>query len=347
VSEKQEKLKFALVGAGRVAQSYEDVLLHYPGAEVVAVVDNHPQAAKAMGERIGCRSYQDLETMVNDSPIDAAVVCTPPASHPDISIALLKAGANVLCEKPFSTNVQDARRMVQAAWKNGLHLTMASKFRFVSDVILAKDMMSSGILGDLLLFENVFASRVDMSDRWQSVPEISGGGVLIDNGTHSVDLMRYFLGCLDQVHVLESRRSQGLAVEDTVAMFVRSKAGAIGSIDLSWSIDKQRSSFLDIYGSRGTISIGWKESRYLDYSVGEWVAIGKGYDKLQAFRSQIDNFCGAIRGDNSLLLTADEAVDSVAIMEAAYRSLRQSQWVEIVLPKPAMAAKLVGSLAAL
>jgi predicted dehydrogenase len=344
VSVKREKLKFAVIGAGRVAKSYQEVLLNHSRAEIVAVVDDHLPAARAMGERIGCRSFQNLATMVKDSPVDAAIVCTPPASHAEISIALLKAGAHVLCEKPFSINVPDARRMVHAAWRNGLYLTMASKFRFVADVILAKNMVSSGILGDLLQFENVFASRVDMSNRWQSVPEISGGGVLIDNGTHSVDLMRYFLGSLDQVHVLESRRSQGLAVEDTVAMFVRSKAGAIGSIDLSWSIDKQRSSFLDIYGSRGAISIGWKGSRHLEYKAGNWVSIGKGYDKAQAFRSQIDNFCGAIRGENPLLLTADEAVDSVAIMEAAYRSLRQSQWVEVLFPEPIKGVKSVAGV---
>ncbi len=331
----QDKLKFGIIGAGKVAQAYAHAFLHCEEAELVAVADSCLSVARAMGEPMGCRSYRDPEAMVGDCHIDAAIVCTPPASHSDISIALLNAGVHVLCEKPFSINVQQARHMVLTARKNGMKLTMASKFRFVTDVILAKSMVSSGILGDLILFENVFASRVDMSNRWNSVPEISGGGVLIDNGTHSVDLMRYFLGCLAEVHVLEGRRSQGLPVEDTVAMFVRSTSGAIGSIDLSWSIDKQRASFLDIYGSRGAISIGWKESRYRDYSAGEWTVFGEGYDKLQAFRSQIENFSRAIRGVEPLFLTGEEAVNSVAIMEAAYRALRQSQWVEIVPPEPA------------
>jgi predicted dehydrogenase len=337
----RNKLRFGLIGAGKVAQAYAQAFVSCEEAELVAVADSCLSVARAMGERMGCRSYGDLESMLADSHIDGAIVCTPPASHSDISIALLNAGVHVLCEKPFSTTVREACRMVRAARKNGLRLTMASKFRFVTDVISAKSMVSSGMFGDLVLFENVFASRVDMSNRWNSIPEISGGGVLIDNGTHSVDLMRYFLGPLAEVHVLEGRRSQGLPVEDTVAMFVRSTSGAIGSIDLSWSIDKQRPSFLDIYGSRGAISVGWKESRYCDYAAGGWVVFGRGYDKLQAFHSQIENFSRAIRGEEPLLLTGEEAVSSVATMEAAYRALRETQWVEIAPTEPAEQAATV------
>src|SRR5208283_13376 len=141
-----------------------------------------------------------------------------------------------------------------------------------------------------------------MTSRWNSRPELSGGGVLIDNGTHSVDLMRYFLGPLEEVHALEGRRSQGLLVEETATLFVRSVSDVICHIDLSWSITKQRHSFLDIYGTRGAISIGWKKSSKLDFSHGEWVPFGTGYNKIQAFRSQIENFSRAIREEEPLLI---------------------------------------------
>jgi predicted dehydrogenase len=236
---------------------------------------------------------------------------------------------HVLCEKPFSIDAEGAQKMLDVAQRAGVKLTMASKFRYVEDVIRAKSMVASGVLGDLVLFENVFANRVDMTSRWNACPEISGGGVLIDNGTHSVDLMRYFLGPLAEVHALEGRRSQGLLVEETVSLFVRSVTGVICNIDLSWSITKQRDGYLDIYGTRGAISIGWKRSAHLDFSHGKWVTFGSGYRKVRAFRSQIENFSRAIRGEEPLLITGEDAIASVCIIESAYKSLCQNQWVPV------------------
>jgi predicted dehydrogenase len=216
---------------------------------------------------------------------------------------------------------------------------MASKFRYVQDVVRAKSLVASGSLGELLLFENVFTSRVDMSSRWNSRPEISGGGVLIDNGTHALDLMRYFLGALAEVHVVEGKRSQNPLVEDTVAVFVRSVSGVIGNIDLSWSVAKHRDSYLDIYGSHGAISVGWKESKHLNYSRGEWVVFGHGYNKLQAFHDQIENFSRAIRGQEPLVITDEDAIASVHVVESAYRALHRNQWVSVEGPSGFLGAE--------
>jgi len=325
----RKKIRFGLVGAGAIAQSYVQAFENCDEANLIAVADNRKEALKAIADRFGCESFDSVERMVANTDLDAAIVCTPPVSHPEICIHLAHSGINVLCEKPFSIDEDSARRMLNAARRSGVQLTMGSKFRYVEDVIRAKSMVGSGVLGDLVLFENVFASRVDMRSRWNSNPAISGGGVLIDNGTHSVDLMRYFLGPLAAVHALEGRRSQGLKVEETATVFVRSLSGVICSIDLSWSISKHRDSFLDIYGSRGAISVGWKSSSYIDFSVGQWVPFGNGYNKVQAFRSQIDNFSKAIRGEEPLLITGEDAMASVNIIESAYRALRQDQWVPV------------------
>lgn len=320
-----QKLKFGIVGAGAVAHSYVRAFDQSEDAEIAAIADIRVEAADAIAQGIRCRSYDCFERMVQDCDLDAAIVCTPPSTHPEICIHLIECGIPVLCEKPFSIDEKGARKMLDAARKSGLILTMASKFRYVDDIVRAKSMVTSGVLGELIALENTFASRVDMASRWNSRPEISGGGVLIDNGTHSVDLMHYFLGPAADVRALEGRRTQGLAVEETVTVCMRSFSGVICRFDLSWSMSKGSDSFLDIYGTRGAISVGWKKSKYLDYSHGEWVEFGHGYNKLKAFCNQIRNFSRALRGEETLSLTGEDAIASVRMIEMAYEALRKNQ----------------------
>ena len=325
------KVRFGLIGAGGIAQAYAQAFETSTTAELVAVADVRTEAAKAMAEKAKCQSFDSYQSMLEGAQLDAVILCTPPSTHPDICIHLLEQKIHVLCEKPMSITAKSAREMKAAADKHGVILTMASKFRFAEDVVKAKSIVTSGILGDIVLFENAFTARVDMSTRWNSNAAISGGGVLIDNGTHSVDIMRYFLGPIAEVQVVEGKRIQGLSVEDTVRIFVKSMGGVVGNIDLSWSINKELDYYIRIYGSQGTISVGWKESKYRQATSQDWIVFGSGYNKVQSFRSQIDNFAKAIRNQEPLLITAEDGVASVEVIEAAYAALKQNNWVPIAL----------------
>ncbi|HZN43837.1 MAG TPA: Gfo/Idh/MocA family oxidoreductase [Nitrospiraceae bacterium] len=331
----RKKVRFGIVGAGAIAQSYAQAFDKCEHAELKAVADIRVEAAHALAHGFGCPSYGSYITMFQESELDAVIVSTPPVTHPEISLFFLENKIHVLCEKPLSVDVENATAMLDAAKRAGVRLTMGSKFRYVEDVIRAKSIVTSGILGEIILFENAFTARVDMSNRWNSDPTISGGGVLIDNGSHSVDLMRYFMGPVTDVHVVEGKRAEGLAVEDTVRIFVKSRDGIIGNIDLSWRINKELDSYINIYGSNGTISIGWKESKYRQSSSRDWIVFGGGYNKLQAFRSQIENFSRSILGQDILLITAKDALASVEVIEAAYQSLRQESWIAVKNGVPA------------
>jgi predicted dehydrogenase len=324
-----QKVRFGLVGAGGIAQAYAQAFAVSGHAQLVAVADVRPEVAKAMAEGAKCQSFDSYQAMAEAVKLDAVVVCTPPSTHPEICIYLLERGIHVLCEKPLSVSSKSAWEMYAAAQKSGATLTMASKFRYAEDVIKAKGIVASGILGEIVLFENAFTSRVDMSTRWNSNPAVSGGGVLIDNGTHSLDIMRYFLGPLAEVQVVEGKRIQGLSVEDTVRIFAKSASGVTGNIDLSWSINKELDWYIRIYGSQGTISIGWKESKYRQVSSQDWIVFGKGYNKVQSFLNQIDNFSKAIRKQEALLITAEDGIASVETVEAAYKALNQNRWTAI------------------
>jgi len=325
----KRRLGFALVGTGSIAKAYEEAFKGYPHADIVAVCDINEESARAFSTRIGCPAYSDVDELTPDLGIDAAIVCTPPATHEQVSIGFLRRGIHVLCEKPLSTSVAAASRMLEAAKRYDTILTMASKFRYVSDIRMAKALIDVRAIGDLVLVENAFTSRIDMTNRWNANPSISGGGVLIDNGTHAVDILRYFMGHLSDVQIVEGRRVQGLPVEDTVRLFVRNDDGVMGTSDLSWTIDKEMSTYLRLYGSEGTILVGWKESKYRRRGEEDWTPFGRGYDKVQAFRSQIINFCEAICGETELLITPRDALASVETIGAAYAALERNRWETI------------------
>jgi predicted dehydrogenase len=326
----KNKLRYGIVGAGRIAQVYAQAFESCQTGEVVAVADVRPDVAYAFAERLaGCRGYDSYEAMADEALLDAVVISTPPVTHEEIAMRFLEGHVHVLCEKPLSISSASARRMLDAAEREGVWLTMASKFRYVEDVTRAKSLVASGVIGETILLENSFASHVDMSSRWNADPLVSGGGVLIDNGTHSVDLTRYFLGPLVDVQAVEARRSQGLEVEETVRLMVKSMSGVLCAIDLSWSLNKELDSYLSIYGSHGTIHVGWRQSRYHQTQGRDWVVFGAGYDKVQAFRSQIDNFSRAIKGEEPLRVTAADALASVEVIEAAYASLHQRRSMDV------------------
>jgi predicted dehydrogenase len=341
VDQTHQKIRFGLVGAGGIAQAYAQAFEACEAAELVAVADIRPAAAAAMAEKAKCKSFESYQAMADGAALDAVIVCTPPSTHPEICIHFLQKKVHVLCEKPMSITAKSAKEMKAAADEQGVILTMASKFRFAEDVVKAKSIVASGILGEIVLFENAFTARVDMTSRWNSNPAVSGGGVLIDNGTHSVDIMRYFLGPIAEVQVVEGKRIQGLPVEDTVRIFARSTSGVMGNIDLSWSINKELEHYIRIYGSQGTVSVGWKESKYRQTSGQDWIVFGNGYNKVQSFRSQIENVAKAILGQEALIITADDGIASVEVIEAAYAALSQNNWRPIAAQHGAQtAAKL-------
>ena len=141
--------------------------------------------------------------------------------------------------------------------------------------------------------------------------------------------LKYFLGPIDEVLTVEGKRVQDLAVEDTVQLFVRTGGGARGTVDLSWSLDKERDTYIEIFGSNGTVRVGWRESKYRQTTSPDWVVFGHGYDKVAAMRAQVENFCRALRGEERLRITLEDAMASVAVIEQAYRSLASSRWIRV------------------
>ena len=343
-----DDVRLAIVGAGRIAGDYVAAVAQTEGVVLAAVVDVDGAAAQklaAAGGLGGGGAYTSVEAMLDASDVDAALVSTPPATHAPICAQLMAAGVAVLCEKPLCVTSDDAEALVDAAERAGVTFGMATKFRFVDDVVKARELIDAGRIGDVLLYENAFTGHVDMSGRWNSDPALAGGGVLMDNGTHSVDLIRHFLGPITRVHALAGPRVQDIAVEDSVQVFCRTAgragapasssavgAGAMCSVDLSWSFNKALPTYVSIYGTTGAIRLGWQSSEIRDDATGAWTAFGTGYRKVEAFSNQLRDFAGAVRGEHATRVSTADALASVRVIEAAYasmRGVRESGWVEV------------------
>ena len=130
------KLKFGLVGAGGIAQAYAQAFNESKCCGLIAVADVREESAAALAESVGGTPYNDYKLLA-DVELDAVIVATPPATHPEIACFFMERGTPVLCEKPLTTNVADAEKMIAAAEKAGVQFTMASKFRYCEDVIAA------------------------------------------------------------------------------------------------------------------------------------------------------------------------------------------------------------------
>lgn len=323
------KLNFALIGTGGIAQTYAQAFQTSDCCELVAVADINKAAAAAFAEPFNAKFFDSFASLEENSTFDAVIIATPPNTHPEIAEFFMARGKHVLCEKPLCLSSAEAVKMIETAEKAGVKFTMASKFRYVKDVIKAKSLVASGVLGDVIQFENAFTADVDMTKRWNSNAEIGGGGVLIDNGTHSVDIIRYFLGTVSDVLAVDAGSTQNLSVDENVKMLAKTESGVTASVDLTWGINKQLPNFLSIYGTNGTLHVGWGESKYKLNSNPNWTIFGTGYDKVQAFKSKIENFRNAILGTEELLIKPADALASVEVIEAAYKSLNQNLWQKV------------------
>ena len=326
---KPAPVNLALVGCGRISQVHLQTIARNHRARLVAVADIDREAARGTGEAYGVPGFADLNELNNAVKADAVILCTPPDTHRLLTEQALSSGAHVLCEKPLALSMEDALAMVQAADDAGRLLMMASKFRYVQDIIHAKGMIESGILGEVVLFENEFCSHVDMKNRWNSVRKTSGGGVLIDNGSHSVDIFRYLIGPVRGIQTTIGKRWQPIEVEDTCHLHLRSEDNTVGTIDLSWSIHKENPYFLRIFGTEGMLQIGWKESRYRQSEKLDWVSFGSGYDKLAAVGAQLSNFIDTATGNGKPVITAEDAVESVRVIHVAYNAVDQNHWEQV------------------
>ncbi len=325
--------RIGLLGAGGIGRAHAEAVASLGAVGVLAgVADINPEIAAS----VAGASESDVVTMAelaDRDRFDLVVVASPPASHLAVVEPLLAAGVPVLCEKPLAVDLASARALASAAGRTGTPLTMATKFRFVEDVVATRELIASGALGQVIKVEVAFAGRANMTDKWNAVREIAGGGVLIDNATHGIDLAQHLVGPLVSVLAVEGPSGQPLDVEDSATLLGRTGDGVLVEVDVTWSFRRLSPVYCAAHGTRGTVEIAWQGSQKLVEPDTEPVAFGSGYRKIDSLRANLAAVIAALAANEKPPVGVDEAVSVAAVVDAGYRSARTGTWTSVEVAK--------------
>lgn len=256
------KFRVGLVGAGEIGRLRAESLQSLSDVELVAVSDLDPdrakQAAAASGQA-GVRVETRAEAIFENADIDGVILATPPRWHEELGLACLSAGKHLLCEKPLATTVEGCEVLVSAAGAAGLTLATGFTLRQTPAARQAKLLVDSGAIGELD-HVRVFHGHAgdEFSNQWVRDATVSGGGTLMDNGIHMIDMALWFLGSVEEVQGFASNRVWGdPGCEDNAMLVLRSGAGNLASVHSSWSEWRGYGYRVEVYGTAGAVRFGY------------------------------------------------------------------------------------------
>jgi predicted dehydrogenase len=311
--------RLAIIGLGRIAASYRDVLDEVPELELAAIVEPEPQRATE-ARREGLAVFPSVDEMLGSfGAPHVAIVCTPPVSHYEVAQPLLHAGVDLLIEKPLAPTPEEADRISETAERLGRTIMTAAKFRVTEALRETRRLIEEGRVGRLVYIENTFSGKLDPNASWHGDPTISGGGVWMDNGPHSIDVIETLVGPIERIRMLEEKRLQQTAVEDEIRAEAEHAGGILSNIHLSWN-DQIAAPIARVVGTEAEILVGWAQT--LVRADGRDEIVAGGYDKRYAFRALLERFLSRrLKAQES-----DHGAQSVAWIHAGYRSLGSRDW---------------------
>ena len=350
------KIKVGIIGCGNISNFHTGGYKALPDAcEIVAVCDIDEQKVKAYAEKYGvARWYTDYNEMLAKENLDAVSVCTWNAEHKGATIAALKSGVNVICEKPMAMNQAEALEMKKVAEESGKLLMIAFVRRFGNDADVLKNFIDKGTMGDLYYAKAVYLRRNGWPGGWFGDKEYAGGGPLIDLGVHVIDLVRYLAGNPKPISAYgvtydnlgPNRASGGQSwvastggkkfkydVEDFSSALVRFDNGMTLAVEASFNLNvKNDVGNIELFGTKAGAKIDPQIEFFSDMN-GMLVDIkpsgntALNFDGL--FNREIAHFVDCVRNGTPCRSTADDGVAVMKILDAIYESARTGKVVEI------------------
>lgn len=351
------KIKTALVGCGKVGRIHAAALGKLAEAEFTAVCDFSRERAEAFARDFGARPFTDLAEMFRTTGVEALLIATPHPLHAEAVIAAAEAGAHSLVEKPLAASLDDCDRMLAAVRKAGVKLGVISQRRLYEPVQRMKQAIDAGKIGRPILGTFQMYSWRDeayyASDPWRGKWATEGGGVLVNQSPHQLDILQWLMGPIEEISGYWANLNHPyIEVEDTAVATVRFRSGGLATITTSLSQRPGLFTKVHIHGSNGA-SVGVETDRGATFVAGMseiaepplndvWSIPGE--EQLLAefqaadrarFREinatehyhklQIQDFLQAVRDDRPPLVPGEEGRIVVAMFDAIYRSQREGK----------------------
>lgn len=255
------KIRFALVGCGRIAQNHFAALKqHADRAELVSVCDIDPKALDAATKLTGARAFSNLSAMLAETTADIVILTTPSGLHPEQTIEVAASGRHVMTEKPMATRWHDGLRMVKACDDANVRLFVVKQNRRNATLQLLKNAVEQGRFGRIYMVNlNVFWTRPQEyydSAAWRGTWEFDGGAFM-NQASHYVDLLDWLIGPIKSLQAYTATLARNIEVEDTGVISVEWRSGTLGSMNVTMlTYPKNLEGSITILGERGTVRVG-------------------------------------------------------------------------------------------
>ena len=327
---------FGILGAGFVAGVHAKAIASMKNARLVGVFDPCREAAEKLAEKYGACVYPSEQALLDDAGVDVVCICTPSFAHATQAMAALRHGKHVAVEKPMALNTEEADRVLAVAEESGRQLTVISQLRFSEDIPRAREIVQSGALGKITLcslYMKYYRSpEYYSSSAWKGKLSTEGGGALMNQGIHGIDLLQYLAGPIVDAQGCVRTLVHDIEVEDSAVATLTMENGALGVIEASVCAYPGFDRRIEIHGDRGYLRL--RENRIeemmldgkrSDFTVDDGLSSSADPRGIGSYlhAQQLENLLQAVCGKETLLIDGKEGRRSIAVVESIYRSSRE------------------------
>lgn len=251
-----EKLKTGIIGCGKVGDFHAKAFDALENSEFTAVCDNNIERARAFADRYGVKAYDDIEAMIRECGLDVVSICTPHPLHANPAVIAADCGCNVLIEKPLASSLEDCDRIIEAGDRNHVTIGTMVQRRFYRPCMRIHQAIEDGKIGRPVLGMVTMLGWRDKnyydSDPWRGGWKGEGGGVMVNQAPHQIDLLQWYMGEVDEIYgVWKNLNHPYIEVEDTAVAVIKFKNGGVGNIVVSNSQNPALFGKVHIFGENG------------------------------------------------------------------------------------------------